>query len=125
MAGTPKFNRSEVLIAAAREFAARGYEGASVSQLVTATGLLRGSLYGAFGSKSELFRHAYDQAVTDDNDTDLLLDLTVVALRERASSDAQVAALVQSFLRSIENDGIPASQQIYARLLARASIDLT
>ena len=124
MAGTPKFDRDEVLMLAAQEFADRGYEGASVSQLVAATGLLRGSLYGAFGSKSELFRLAYAQAVTGKADSDVLLDLTVVALRERASDDREVAALAQTHLHSIENHGVPASQQIYSRLLARASIDL-
>lgn len=124
MAGTPKFDRDDVLALAAQEFADRGYEGTSVSQLVKATGLLRGSLYGAFGSKSELFRLAYDHAIDTSHDADLLLDLTTVALRERASDDLELATHVRSFLHSLEGAGVPASKQIYARLLARASIDL-
>lgn len=123
MAGTPKYDRTEVLLQAAREFADRGYDGTSISHLVEATGLLRGSLYGAFGSKSEVFRLAFHEATAAVTpDVDLVLDLTVVALRERAGQDATVADRATGVLASLDASGVPASQQIYQRLLARAQV---
>ncbi|MFV0430054.1 MAG: helix-turn-helix domain-containing protein [Arachnia sp.] len=125
MAGIPKFDRGEVLLSAARQFADRGYEGASISHLVDATGLLRGSLYGAFGSKAELFRLAFGEAAsTPERDSDLVIDLTVVALRERAVHDGVVCASARSVLLSLDATGVPASEQIYRRLLARAGVAL-
>lgn len=123
MAGTPKFDRVEVLLKASRLFADRGYEGTSISQLVEATELLRGSLYGAFGSKAELFRVAFEQtAVASEQDNDLIIDLTVVALRERALHDETVATRVRSVLTCLDRAEVPVDQQIYQRLLARAGI---
>lgn len=46
-----KFDEAEVLAAAARVFWAKGYHAASIDDLCEATGVLRGSLYGAFGDK--------------------------------------------------------------------------
>lgn len=122
MAGVAKFDRKAVLLAAAREFADRGYEGTSIAQLVTATGLLRGSLYGSFGSKAELFRLALGEALADDSDRDLVIDLVTVALRERAAHDPDVAQLVSDRLAALDGTGMPASEQIYRRLAARAGI---
>ena len=41
-------------------FRRRGYDGASIQELVEATGVGRGSLYGAFGSKEGLYLAAID-----------------------------------------------------------------
>jgi TetR/AcrR family transcriptional repressor of nem operon len=49
-----KFDEAEVLAAAARVFWAKGYHAASIDDLCEATGVLRGSLYGAFGDKRGL-----------------------------------------------------------------------
>ena len=65
MGRTRSFVESEVVAAARRAFLATGYEGTSVDDLVTATGLHRGSLYGAFGSKRGLFVAALRQALGD------------------------------------------------------------
>lgn len=125
MAGTPKFDRAEVLLSAARQFADRGFEGASISHLVDATGLLRGSLYGAFGSKAELFRLAFGAAAsTPERDNDLVIDLTVVALRERAVHDDVVSAYARSVLVALDETDVSASEQIYRRLLSRAGVVL-
>lgn len=54
--GRPRvFVEQEVLDAAMLVFWEHGYEGASITQLRTATGLSSASLYGAFGSKEGLF----------------------------------------------------------------------
>lgn len=47
--------RAELLAAARRVFAERGYEGASVGDVAAAAGYTKGALYANFGSKEELF----------------------------------------------------------------------
>ncbi len=60
MAGIKQFDMDEVLGRATEVFWARGYEGTSIQALVEATGLHRGSLYGAFGDKEHLFLKVLD-----------------------------------------------------------------
>lgn len=55
-AGRPRsFDEQQVLLAAMRAFWEYGFEGTSVSALERATGLKAPSLYGAFGSKLDLY----------------------------------------------------------------------
>jgi len=57
--GRPRgFEEHEVLDRAIRVFWEHGYEGASVSELASAMGINKPSLYAVFGSKEELFRRA-------------------------------------------------------------------
>jgi TetR/AcrR family transcriptional repressor of nem operon len=50
-----EFDHEYVLDKAVEVFWAKGYEATSVQDLVEATGLHRGSIYGAFGNKQQLF----------------------------------------------------------------------
>jgi TetR/AcrR family transcriptional regulator, transcriptional repressor for nem operon len=61
MAGTKKFNQDEALDRAMAAFWTRGYEATSIDDLVAATGVGRGSLYGTFGDKRQLFLMALDR----------------------------------------------------------------
>ena len=61
MAGVKQFDRDEVLDRAMAAFWTRGYEATSIEDLVEATGIGRGSLYGTFGDKRQLFLAALDQ----------------------------------------------------------------
>ena len=54
MARTREFDLDEATEQIARQFWADGYEATGISDLEGATGLGRGSLYGAFGSKREM-----------------------------------------------------------------------
>jgi AcrR family transcriptional regulator len=60
MARPREFDERAVLRAAAGVFRRHGYAGASVEALTAATGLGKGSLYGAFGSKHGLYLAALD-----------------------------------------------------------------
>lgn len=55
MARPKAFNEEEVIDKAVQVFWAKGYEAASMQDLVDAMGIQRGSLYAAFGSKQKLF----------------------------------------------------------------------
>ncbi|GEB52453.1 MULTISPECIES: TetR/AcrR family transcriptional regulator [Streptomyces] len=61
MAGRKQFDTDTALDQAMRVFWQRGYADASLDALGSATGLGRGSLYGAFGNKDALFRQCLDR----------------------------------------------------------------
>ena len=57
--GRPReFNHDEALDKAMHVFWKRGYEGASLAELIDTLGINKPSLYAAFGNKEELFRKA-------------------------------------------------------------------
>lgn len=119
MVGKPQFDRAQVLARAAQVFSEHGYAGTSISALVEETGLLRGSLYAAFGSKGELFRLAYHHVAHEEQDRLLIVELTVVALRERSKLDSQVASTVTHVFTWMQARGICAKEEIFRSLLHR------
>ncbi len=68
MARPRKFDESDVVAAARDEFWYRGYAATSVDDLTAATGLGKGSLYGAFGDKHGLYLRALDDYITSSLD---------------------------------------------------------
>ncbi|MFQ1004212.1 TetR/AcrR family transcriptional regulator [Modestobacter sp. SSW1-42] len=64
MARPRKFDEHDVVVAARRQFNETGYHGTSVEDLSQATGLSKGSLYGAFGDKEALFHRVFDEYCT-------------------------------------------------------------
>lgn len=69
MARPRKFDEQEVVVAARRQFNETGYHGTSVEDLSRATGLSKGSLYGAFGDKEALFHRVFDDYCTSAGDS--------------------------------------------------------
>ncbi len=61
MARPRLFDEDDVLVAARRQFNETGYHGTSVEDLSRATGLSKGSLYGAFGDKEALFQRVFEE----------------------------------------------------------------
>lgn len=126
--GRPRtFNEPDAVRAASDVFARRGYAGASVEELVRATGVVRASLYAAFGSKDGLFRRCLEAALADLTSGPAAgtakppppqaLDLVLVALMEPASDDAALAARIAE---ALESAGLGAAD-LGSRLLTRAS----
>jgi TetR/AcrR family transcriptional regulator, transcriptional repressor for nem operon len=64
MARPRTFDEADVVEAAREQFWTRGYSSTSVEDLTAATGLGKGSLYGAFGDKHSLFVRALDDYCT-------------------------------------------------------------
>jgi AcrR family transcriptional regulator len=63
MARPRTFDEGDVIAAARDEFWNRGYAATSVDDLTAATGLGKGSLYGAFGDKHSLYLRALDDYI--------------------------------------------------------------
>src|ERR1700709_1414379 len=61
MAPTEEFDTERAVASAMAAFRRHGFEGASIQHLVDATGVGRGSLYAAFGSKEGLYLAALDR----------------------------------------------------------------
>src|SRR5215212_6947007 len=86
------FNENDVVAAGRDVFWSQGYAATSIDNLTEATGLGRGSLYGAFGDKHTLFMlglNEYCSGVTEGFRADLhdsalpAYDRLVVHLRNR------------------------------------------
>jgi TetR/AcrR family transcriptional repressor of nem operon len=126
--GRPRaFDTDQAVSTAAALFATHGYEGTSVDDLVTATGIHRGSLYKVFGSKRGLhmtaLRNHLDHeihpttaaiaALTDPTqaltaaiasyDNGPAAGLLLLAAAERAPRDPEVAALVAEGITALED----------------------
>jgi AcrR family transcriptional regulator len=86
-----KFDQDAALEQAMRLFWRHGYEGVSLDQLTAAMGIAPPSLYGAFGSKAELYRAALDRYGS--------LDLS--AMREAQTLAGAVRALLDSAIAAI------------------------
>ena len=125
------FIESEAISSATAVFAERGFAGASVDDLVRATGVNRASRYGVFGSKDGLFQRcltealaALSPAATPGDSADAAgagcgeLDLVLVALMEIAPGDPAVREALEV---ALNRAGITA-EALGRRLLERAGI---
>jgi TetR/AcrR family transcriptional regulator, transcriptional repressor for nem operon len=65
MARPREFDEDEVLREARDQFWATGYAGTSMDAIAAATGLGKGSLYGAFGDKHQLFLRIFEAYCAD------------------------------------------------------------
>ncbi len=92
-----EFDTEAALEAAMSVFRYRGYEGTSVQDLVDATGLGRGSLYAAFGSKEGLYRAVLD--LYRERQAFPLIDLLRSGVPARELIRGILVDLVESVLR--------------------------
>lgn len=128
MGRTREFNEEKVLLESAKIFAKNGYAGTSISQLVKATGLLRGSLYSAYYSKACLFTTCFNYIAEDgvtDNGLliDLLIDLLIIALLERTADDNEVKKVAQKVITALEEKNEGSIETIIAdRIMRRANL---
>jgi AcrR family transcriptional regulator len=101
MTGRPRlFNRDAALDSAMREFWAEGFDGVTTAKLAQKLGINQPSLYGAFGSKTDLFDEAAQLYIRGLDDA-LRADLAHSSIREVA------AALFRSAVIGFTRDDAP------------------
>ncbi len=111
MVGRPKqFEKEEALEKAMQVFWTKGYEAASVQDLLDGMGINRGSMYATFGDKHALFLKAVDhyrcqarsrmvETTSAPGCRGCLMTNTAV---EMARHDGEVAAVLRNFLGDAE-----------------------
>ncbi|MFE2373952.1 TetR/AcrR family transcriptional regulator [Streptomyces sp. NPDC059398] len=100
--GRPRgFDADEALERAMRVFWEQGYEGAGLTDLTSAMGITRTSMYAAFGNKEELFRKALERY------TEGPASYGERALREPTAREVATAFLTGS-VRATTRPGCPA-----------------
>ena len=112
MARVREFDTDDALAAAVASFRRQGYEGTSIQDLVEATGVGRGSLYTAFGSKEELYLAALDRYGDDQ----------WAALLEVLTCGASVREIIRVILVGIVDDSVKDGSQ-QACLMVGAAIE--
>jgi AcrR family transcriptional regulator len=93
--------RQLIVERAAPVFNQRGFAGASLSELVTATGVEKGGIYNHFGSKEALAIDALDYSVS------LLVERFSRALEGREDAIDRLTALVDAFAGIVDRPDIP------------------
>ncbi|WP_158861669.1 TetR/AcrR family transcriptional regulator [Leifsonia sp. AG29] len=100
MARTREFDTDAAVYAAMNLFWCRGFEATSIQDIVEATGVQRGSLYAAFGSKENLYLTALDRYRRD------LSEPLIEALRSGVSLRSLLrSTLLELVDFAIEADG--------------------
>ena len=111
--GRPReFDEEEALAKIMDVFWARGFEGATVSDLMGATGLKKGSLYAAFGDKRAMYLKAlalYDRTA---------IDKAVRLLTSTAAAEKRIAKFLQSAI-----DAVAVQRDRRGCFLCNASVD--
>ncbi len=86
--GRPQaFDRNDLLDKAMQVFWDKGYDAASIQDLVEATGVNRGSIYHAFGDKARLFEAVIEHYLADS------AVRRIIATAETASPRAEIEGL--------------------------------
>ena len=111
--GRPReFDADEALAKIMDVFWAKGFEGATMSDLMTATGLQKGSLYAAFGDKRGMYIKAlalYDRTV---------IDASVQLLTGAGAPEKRIERFLQSAI-----DAVAVEKDRRGCFLCNASID--
>jgi len=114
--GRPRtFDEHEVIASAREQFRLTGYAGTSIDDLVRATGLGKGSLYGAFGDKHSLFLRAFDdyrdEAVDD-------------ARCQLKGDDAGALERIAAYVRGVARDSAGTPGEECGCLLSKVTVEL-
>jgi TetR/AcrR family transcriptional regulator, transcriptional repressor for nem operon len=93
--------RAEIIHQAAALFNQRGYAGASIADIMAATGLKKGGIYNHFHSKDELAIASFNYAVQ------LMQQRYAAALRGQRSAKARLQAMINTFCEAAADPPIP------------------
>lgn len=104
-----EFDRAAVLEKAMQAFRSKGYAGTTMQELVAATGLHPGSLYGAFGNKRGLLLAAVDHYVCQKR-----------TRRREVMAERSPLAGIEAYLRLVVEDTLSGACLV-ARMLMEMS----
>ena len=107
----PTPSRERLLEAAAKVFAERGYQAASVDEVATEAGLSKGAVYWNFDSKDDLFLALLDERI--DRRMEEIIDLLRTAPANRPV-DSEITGQWEDLLRE-ERELMLLSQEQWAR----------
>jgi TetR/AcrR family transcriptional repressor of nem operon len=122
--GRPReFDEQRVLASARDQFWATGFAGTSMETIGGATGLGKGSLYGAFGGKRELFHRVFDDycatavgsaaqalAGEDERALERLVDFLLEHARTSAEPGHRACLLAKGAAELAEHDEVVAAR---------------
>lgn len=114
------FNQNDIIDKMVQVFIMHGYEGTSLDDLVQATGLLRGSLYSAFGSKQGMFIASLENSLQQHADDDIVWQLLLVAMLELTSRSEAVRKIVKDWYDINSHEDI--ASELGHQLLAHSGI---
>jgi TetR/AcrR family transcriptional repressor of nem operon len=97
----PERTREHIVRQAAELFNRRGFAGASLADIMAATGLQKGGIYGHFRSKEELALEAFDYAVRQ------MADRFTAALEGKAHAIDRLGAIAGVFSEIPGNPPVP------------------
>lgn len=127
--------KATLLEAAAKVFARRGYEGASISEIVSEAGLTSGAVYAHYASKAELFNATLEAYAERDLDqllgragADVLDALTAVGAtidrREPTEASLLISAIVAARnhpeVAQLLIDGLSSREHLFRGLIGSA-----
>lgn len=113
-AETREARRAQILESALQVFSERGYHGASVSDLVAAAGVARGTFYLYFDSKDAVFRELLDELLDHLRGSVVGVDLSPGA----PDLEVQLVGTVERILRTVE------SNRALTRIIFREAVGL-
>ncbi|GAJ27278.1 hypothetical protein JCM15457_2251 [Liquorilactobacillus sucicola DSM 21376 = JCM 15457] len=114
------FQQAEILVIISNVFIEYGFEGTSLDDLVKATGLLRGSLYSAFGSKRGMFSAALAENIKQGKDSETTINLVIIAMMELTAKDKAVKKLVEYWYE--ENSFLNIAELLGEAILKRSHL---
>jgi AcrR family transcriptional regulator len=97
----PERTREHIVRQAAELFNRRGFAGASLADIMAATGLQKGGIYGHFRSKEELALEAFDFAVRQ------MADRFTAATHGKTDAIARLRAIAAVFAEIPRNPPVP------------------
>jgi AcrR family transcriptional regulator len=109
--------RQRIIEAAAALFNQRGYEAASISDVMEATGLQKGGIYGHFASKEQLALEAFDYAVR------LIADRMTAEAATHSAAPERLVAFVHGFASLMSAPPIPGGCALFNAAVESADGD--
>lgn len=103
MGRNKKYQQSEVIKKMIDLFIKKGYNSSSLDDLVEVTGILRGSLYSAFGSKQKMFILALLNSLKNNQLSNESIGMVVVAMMELSRKNDEVKNIVNDWYEKNDN----------------------